>query len=529
MDTFFLNALMLVDGYKSGHAPMYPNGMTKLVTNCTPRSNKRAPKGCVKVVSFGQTYVMKFIDDQFRNNFFNRPKSEVCGEMKHEMSLYLGVNYDVTRFEELHDLGYLPIELRIIEEGNEVPFGVPMLTLSNTHKNFAWLTNYLETIFSNMVWQPITSATIAKTYHRTLTQWALKTDPENVGFVDYQGHDFSMRGMGGLDSAIGSGLGHAFSFIGSDTLPVIPAARYYYDAEGVVIQSVNATEHSINCANMSFYIWDKYNNDWNRIGDAELDTFERILTEICPTGIVSIVADTINTWKVVYEFMPKLKEIIMARDGKLVLRPDSSRHTPVEVISGYENYSGNLVKTEKGWYLPDEDDYLYSIDGYEIEYKGIVEALWDIFGGTLSSTGRKKLDGHISMLYGEANNNERIGMASYNLDKKGFASTNTIYGCGSVGYQLQTRDSLSMAFKATYAEINGVGIELFKDPITDKGGKKSARGLVAVFKNEDGEYYLKDRVTINEYENSELKLIYRDGKFLENARWKIIKDRLKKN
>lgn len=250
---------------------------------------------------------------------------------------------------------------------------------------------------------------------------------------------------------------------------------------------------------------------------AEYDTFVKLITEDCPTGILSIVADTINTWRVIFEFMNKLKNTILSRDGKIVLRPDSSRHTPVEVISGYQNYNGKIEKNEKGWYLPDENVYLYSIDGYEIEYKGVVEALWDIFGGTISSTGYKKLDQHIGMLYGEANNNDRIDRTSYNLCEKKFASTNAVYGCGSVGYQYQTRDSMGLAFKGTYAEINGVGIELFKDPITDKGFKKSARGLLSVFKGEDGEYTLKERCTWEEYENSELKLIYKDGEFLSRT------------
>jgi nicotinamide phosphoribosyltransferase len=368
-----------------------------------------------------------------------------------------------------------------------------------------------------MIWQPITSASIAKSYRRTLDKWANITDPEGISFVDWQAHDFSMRGMSGRDSAIGSGIGHAASFLGSDTLPVIPASRHYYDEKGFIIGSVNATEHSIQCANMSFFIWDKYDNDWSYVGPAEYDTFVKLITEDCPTGILSIVADTINTWRVIFEFMNKLKNIIMSRNGKIVLRPDSSRHTPVEVISGYQNYVGKIERTEQGWYLPDEDVYLYSIDGYEIEYKGVVEALWDIFGGTISSTGYRKLDQHIGMLYGEANNNDRIDRTSYNLAEKRFASTNAVYGCGSVGYQYQTRDSLGLAFKGTYAEINGVGIELFKDPITDKGFKKSARGLLAVFKGSNNDYYLKERCTWDEYENSELKLIYKNGEFLSRT------------
>jgi nicotinamide phosphoribosyltransferase len=313
-----MNSLMLTDGYKTGHHQQYPKGTNKVYSNWTPRGNKYAPRGCDKVVSFGQQMVMKWLDEHFKENFFTQPKEQVCREIKNELSMYLNTDYDVTHFEELHDLGYLPVEVKSITEGMEVPLRVPVLTIQNTGK-FGWVTNFLETILSNMLWQPMTSATIALLYKRILVGGAKETDKDNIPFVDFQGHDFSMRGMGGFMSTILSGMGHITSFSGSDSLPVIGASRQYYNEEGFVVGSVNATEHSVMCAGTK---------------DDEIGTFRRLM-ETYPTGILSIVSDTWDLWTVITKYLPELKEEIEARDGKIVIRPDSG--DPVDIICGYNS------------------------------------------------------------------------------------------------------------------------------------------------------------------------------------------------
>ena len=137
-----INPLLLTDGYKTAHHNMYPKGTTLVYSNFTPRTNKYAPKGCDQVMSFGQQMIMKIIHEAFQDDFFSQPKDVVCGEMKRELSLYLNTDYDVTHFEKLHDLGYLPIHVKVIEEGTLVPIKVPVLTIYNTHADFFWLTNY---------------------------------------------------------------------------------------------------------------------------------------------------------------------------------------------------------------------------------------------------------------------------------------------------------------------------------------------------------------------------------------------------
>jgi nicotinamide phosphoribosyltransferase len=502
-----MNPLLLTDGYKTGHHQQYPKGTTLVYSNFTPRSNKYAPNGCDQVVSFGQQMVVQQIHESFQNEFFSKPKDEVCGEMKRELSMYLGTDYDVSHFEALHDLGYLPIHVKAIEEGTLVPIKVPVLTIYNTHPDFYWVTNYLETIISNLLWKPMTSATIAHTYRKVLTKWQEKTDAERGWFIDWQGHDFSMRGMDSVDAVISSGLGHLTSFSGTDSLPTLYGARKYYGETGFVGGSVNATEHSVMCAGGS---------------DDEVGTFRRLI-ETYPTGILSVVSDTWDLWKVCTEHVAALKDEIMARDGKLVIRPDSG--DPVDILCGR-----GLSKLER---------IEYGGKGLQSEHKGVIELLWDVFGGTINEQGYKVLDSHIGAIYGDSITIDRANEICKRLEAKGFASTNVVLGIGSFTYQFNTRDTFGFAMKATYVEVNKPkfegdfnpeGHEIFKDPITDDGTKKSATGLLKVVWDPFQESYrLLDKQTW-EYENldnNQLKTIYENGNFHNTTTLTEIKNRLK--
>ena len=271
-----MNSLLLTDGYKTSHEKMYPENTTLVFSNFTPRSDKYANpqlqnKG---VVVFGVQMVLQQIKEHFDENFFlkhlrinindaegnfqktmvlkhnNELKNSVCGEIKEELSMYLNADYDITHIEKLWELGYLPIEVRALDEGSICPIRTPMLTIHNTLPEFFWITNYLETIISNLLWKPITSATIAKGYRDLLNAWALKTTGTIEG-VEWQGHDFSMRGLDSIDAVVSSGLGHLTSFNGTDSLPAIWGARHYYGETGFVAGSVPATEHSVMSANIT--------------------------------------------------------------------------------------------------------------------------------------------------------------------------------------------------------------------------------------------------------------------------------------
>ncbi len=478
-----IQALIDTDAYKLGHIHMYPQGTTRVLSNFTDRGS-RIPD-LTHTVHFGlQAFLHSWITDAWAP-FFAAGEDEVC-DLYEEFTLsVLGPNTIGTdHIRALHKLGYLPLRFRSLPEGKRVPIRVPKFTVENTLPEFFWLTNYIETAMSSEVWQIATSATIADRFRKLLDEWAIKTTGSTEG-VQWQGHDFSFRGMPGVHAAALSGMGHALSFTGSDNLNVIRAVdNYYGPAEGLIIGSVPATEHSVATA----------------FGpDDELGYFNRLLDQI-PTGIVSAVSDSYDLWNVLTTVLPQIKDRIMARDGKLVIRPDSGN--PVDILTGHQ-----------GSYRTPEDR--------TPEEVGTVELLWQVFGGTVNEQGYKVLDPHIGVIYGDSITYDRAKQIFERLAAKGFASTNVVFGVGSYTYQYQTRDTFMSAMKATWINVLGKGIDIFKDPKTDSGMKKSARGRLAVVLSKLGEYMLVDSTTgkpdldLEGSDRDELKVVWEDGKFLK--------------
>lgn len=467
---------LLIDGYKLDHRRQYPDNTTLIFSNFTPRKSRR---DIDSIVFFGlQYFIKKYLIEEWQEGFFNKPIDDVLSKFQSTVNSYLGPNSVGNRhIYDLHHLGYLPIKIMALPEGSLVPIGVPPFVIFNTHPDFAWLVNYLETLLSTTVWGACTSATTAYQYKRLLTHYAKETDQHNLPFVDFQAHDFSMRGMFGLEAAMISGAAHLTSFLGTDTMPAIDFINEYYfgDDSLMIGASIPATEHSCICAGGK---------------DNEQDTIKRLITEVYPTGIVSIVSDTWDFWRTITCTAFDLKELIMARDGKVVFRPDSGN--PADIICGTE---------------------MYDLTGLDYKAKGAIQILWDIFGGTINDQGYKVLDPHVGLIYGDSITLERAKDICDRLEAKGFASTNIVLGVGSYTYQHVTRDTDGWAMKATYAEIDGKPIELFKDPITDSGIKKSAKGLLAVFKH-DGIYSLKQGATWDEVNNCEYKTVFRDSEVM---------------
>jgi nicotinamide phosphoribosyltransferase len=494
------NSLFYTDGYKVGHRLMLAPGTTRLYGTWIPRSTKRAPKGIDKIVSFGQQLTMRWLHDEFEENFFNLKKDDAM-QFTRDMSLYLGMEYDGSHFENLHDLGYLPIRVKSLEEGIETGANIPHMTFINTVKGFGWLTLYLETIISSLAWKPSTSATLALKYRRNLEEWVMKTDPSNSWLIDFLAHDFSARGLSPWDM-LSSGLGHATSFKGSDTLVVIPGARYFYDEpkDSTSIFSVNASEHSVSTTKIFTVGEQQMISDW---------------LKIFPKGILSIVSDTFDLWKLIAKYLPANKEAIMARDGKLVIRPDSG--DPVDIICG----TGLEV------------DAYNDVDGREhYESKGVIELLWDIFGGTVNEQGYKVLDPHIGAIYGDSITLDRQIQIYERLAAKGFAATNIVLGVGSFTYQFNTRDTFGFAAKGAWFEVETAdgykSYDIYKDPVTDDGTKKSLKGFCSVRKDSEGEYYVQTQCTEEEETMGELRTIYEDGKFYNQSTLTEVRDRLSK-
>lgn len=514
-------AILFTDGYKLDHRRQYPEGTEMVYANMTPRSCNWYPEAEDGAVVFGLQYLIKeYLTKRFNEDFFNRPKDEVVNEFARRVNTFLGKNGVGTKhIEELHDLGYLPIRIKALPEGSLCPMRVPMLTIQNTHPDFFWLTNYLETLISTELWLPCTSATTARLFKKELMRHAEKTGTKGI-ITGFNIHDFSMRGMGGVESAVMSGMGHMTSFCGSETLPAIAAVEEYYNADAekeLIAGTVPATEHSVMEAGGK---------------ETEYDTYKRLLTQVYPEGFVSIVSDTWDFWKVMTETIPSLKDVIMQRDGRFVVRPDSGE--PIDIICGIEsnfiyNYNGKkYYDSAARWsgssslysdYERAMHDHIHdgTLDKYEVsdaEIKGAYELLLDTFGYSVNGKGYKVLDTHVGLIYGDSITLWKQKEIYRILENKGIAATNIVLGVGSYSYQLKSRDSLGFAVKTTAVRINGELIEVFKSPKTDRGIKKSLKGLLRVDKDENGKFYVTDRVSEEDEKGGELVTVFEDGKLV---------------
>lgn len=564
------------DFYKVGHKPQYATGTDFVYSNLTARNGKHSniPSGTGITLIGTQYVVINILIDVWNKSFFSKSKNEVCAKYARRVSNGLGYKVNIEHIEALHDLGYLPVEVRALPEGSFVPYGIPMLTINNTLPEFFWVTNMLETVLSAELWGILTSATTYNEYRKNFIKYAKLTGGD-LNFVPFQAHDFSARGMFGIVAGAMSGFGAlAAGSYGTDTILAIDLAEEYYGANSdieMVGGSVNATEHSIMCSGTQ---------------EGEFSTYQRLINEIYPEGILSIVSDTWDFWNVVTNFLPLLKDDIMARDGKVVIRPDSG--DPVEILCGknyksigmkcstldeWKEYAGDeidmnfrdeldaesphyvqseifkspfgvfsvtyepdLNRHDKRFYYVDNDSSTVSYCKFtkineSPQSKGLIECLWDIFGGTIvsGSNGKqyKLLDSHIGAIYGDSITLNRQLEILENLEKKGFCSSNIVLGTGSYTYQHVTRDTHGTAMKATYVEIDGVGRDIFKDPKTDDGTKKSAKGLMMVQSYDDGKHLkLVQGVTRLESTKGALELIFKDGVMVKTVTLDEIRKRV---
>ena len=556
---------LATDGYKLGHGSMYRRGTQRVGSNLTPRTDKIHRRNCTafydgKLVWVGGQAAIQELNESWHRTFFTQPKGVVLKEYAEFLLDYLGRELPtVDQMAALHDLGYLPLEFRSLPEGSLVPMGIPVFTVTNTLDDFFWLVNYHETPLSASTWKTATNATIAREYRKICEYYTKLTGCYDAFAVSVMCHDFSMRGMSGIEDAARSGIGHLTQFIGTDTLPAIPFAKRYYDATGLIGISVPATEHAVTSNNIlsieaelsdgtyfadskrgdSFDIWIKMksNNEDHRL-IAEVMFVYDLITRIVPNGIVSNVSDTYDFWGMLTRGYPYLKEVIMGREGfgpqpgKLVVRPDSG--DPVKVICGYEiaeevvAAGQRLIETEVyatkldgKYYLLGYHPEIEWVDGQELseaEVKGAIAVLYETFGGTVTSTGHKLLDSHIGLIYGDSITTKRAEEILRRLAENGYAAANVVFGVGSYTYQCNTRDTFGFAVKATNSVINGEEVAIYKDPKTDSK-KKSAKGRLFVFQNEDGNLELVDNViaSVEAAPANMLEVIFRDGEFVKRV------------
>lgn len=531
-----MNPLTGSDSYKQCHWKLYPEGIEEVYSNTTPRKSRVA--GSDKIVVFGlQYFIKKYLIKEWDINFFNKPIDEVLARYKRIINNHLGpsvVNEDNIRY--LHSLGYLPIRIKALPEGSLCPVGVPAFTIVNTDTRCAWLTNFLETISQTVTWLPMTTATTAMRFRKLFDYYAVKTGGD-LSFTQWQGHDFSMRGMSSFESAQVSGAAHLLSFTGSDTIPAIEFLEEYYGAnveKELISASVTASEHSIQCA-------------YSEEGVDDESAYIQAMLDSQPEGIVSIVCDGYDYWKLVTETLPKFKDQILARNGKVVIRPDTG--DPVRIVTGYTVKDVKLSSEAVLDRMGRLDAYVDIFEGYsavrcsdniiitdqgetitEIEAKGSIQILFEIFGGQKNKRGYIDLDPHIGLIYGDSITYERAVKICENLMNKGFTTTCWVAGVGSYTYQFVTRDTYGFACKCTNVVINGKSKAIFKSPKTGDGTKKSAKGYLCVksvpHPKFGDELILVQNCSKEEEETGELQVVFENGILVKDFTLVEIRKRL---
>ena len=567
------NPLLMIDFYKATHHEQYPAGMTKIYSPGTPRLSRLND---VDIVTYfgGQGFCKEFLIKAFNELFFSKSEEEVVSDYNRVLKSTLGPGaYSDEKIRNLHRLGYLPIAMYAVPEGMSTKIGVPQSVFVNTHPDFAWLTNTLETAFSSYIWHIQISAEVGKRYRKVVQKYHDMSCDQSVKVASLLG-DFSMRGQHCPESAMTSSAAWCLSFLNTATVPAIMWLEDNYNCdctkEPVAFGAIS-TEHSVMCSNFA-------------VDGDEITQIKRLLTEIYPNHSFSMVSDSYDYWNLVNNLLPQCKEEIMNHNGCISIRGDSG--DPVEIIAGkdihkieddYEfsvlvdetgdwvsEYSGvepnneglmkeviiyaqynsklykitaipEVIKERGGW----SDNNYYCFDywsavveeiPYTSEIMGTVWALDQIFGSTLNSKGYKVLDPHVKAIYGDSITPQRCEEIYRRLTNKGYAINNVALGVGSFSfmcletidengthYNPYTRDTFGYAIKATYGEDkNGNPIMIHKQPKA-LSWKKSQRGCCIVAS--DGMSYT-DGHTFEEAHgegvDNLLQLVFKDGKMVRD-------------
>lgn len=486
-----INPMLLIDFYKAVHAEMLPTKITKSVSYFTPRMSR--VRMWNKVVMFGlQGFVKTYLIDYFNERFFERPIDEVISEYERIMDASLGKGvYGLQKIKDLHALGYLPIEIWALPEGTKVPMHVPMFCITNTHDDFAWLPQALESLISAEAWHPMLAATVGATYRDIVNKFYDETCDDSVSRNKALG-SFDFRGEECTDSAIKAAAGWCLSFVNTATVPVIPYLEKLYNCDCTkepVAFGSPSTEHAVMCSNYA-------------VDGDEVTLLKRLLTEIYPDTSFSAVLDSYDYWNVIDNVLPQIKPEIMMHNGCMLMRGDSG-------------------------------------DCIEVVTKTVFK-LWDEFGGTINSKGYKVLDPHVKAIYGDSITIQRCERIYEILKDNGFAASNVALGVGSFSFQCVeedgilkpfTRDTFSSCIKATYCEIDHKPYPIFKNP-KEGGFKKSQKGCCLVYKNDNGELCYKDEYTWKEVScnsKQELKAIFRNSELLIDDSLANIRNRLHNN
>ena len=399
------NILLLADAYKYSHHKLYMPGVTKIYSYLQSRGGQFD-----ETIFFGLQYYLKHY---LEGVVITKEKID---EAESTLRQVFGRD-DVFGRENFEYIlrehgGRLPVMIKAVPEGSVVPVDNVLLSIENTDPRCFWLTNFLETLLMQ-VWYPCTVATLSREIRKVIHSYYRDTAGNaSMAGIDFVLNDFGFRGVSSVESAGLGGAAHLLNFRGSDNVAASTLAKKYYDTNTVYGLSVPATEHSV-CTLMG--------------EEGELDVFRHVL-ETFPTGIVSCVSDSYDILRACSEYWGgALKELILSRDGVLVIRPDSG--DPVFT----------LLK--------------------------VFAILMNKFGYTINEKGYKVLPPQVRVLQGDNINITSIRAIYGALKVNGISAENLILGMGGALLQKPDRDTQRFAFKCSYAEIQGVGRDVRKNPL----------------------------------------------------------------
>lgn len=440
------NILVLSDSYKVTHWPQLETGTTRIFSYLESRGG-RFPT----ITFFGlQYFINKYLTGKVVTDRKIKQAKKYFAEHfgSDKMFNEAGWKYIVN----VHN-GKLPVVIRAVREGTVIGTSQVLVTIENTDDNCAWLTNYLESLLLQ-VWYPSTVATQSREMKKVILKYLEETGDPSL--IDFKLHDFGLRGSTSIESSAIGGAAHLTNFKGTDTFPAIVLARQYY-FENMAGFSIPAAEHSTITS-------------WGR--DRESEAYKNMLVQF-PTGLVAVVSDSYDIFHACKEIWGKeLKDLVMSRDGTLVIRPDSGN--PQEILPR------------------------------------ILDILGEAFGFSYNAKGYKVLDSHVRIIQGDGIDYYAIDDILGTLKFRGWSADNIAFGSGGGLLQVVNRDTQKFAFKCSAVKVNGQWRDVMKSPVTDPG-KRSKTGRLALI-TEDGEKktVTQEYAEANGFEN-ELIRVFENG------------------
>lgn len=461
----FQNIITLTDSYKVCHWKVYPPHMTHLCSYFEAREGGEYKE----IVFFGLQYILKkylagkvvtkkWIDDAEKEwtEHFNDPTVFNRKGWEHILKKHKG---------------RLPIEIKAVPEGTVVPEGNVLFTVESTDPACAWITNYIEPLLVQ-VWHPSDTATISREMGKIIWEALVRSGtatPENFAF---KLHGFSFRAATSVESAAIGCAGHLVIFKGTDTYPAIELIRRCYHLR-MAANSINALEHSVV-------------NAWMK--KKELEAYRYALDQF-PDGLFAAVSDSYDIrYAVEHIWGGVLRDRVLARNGVLVIRPDSGD-----------------MKT----LIPE-----------------LLEIIGKKFGFYVNEKGYKVINDKVRLIWGDGINRHNIAGIIDAILESGWSLDCVNFGCGN-GLIECTRDMQRMALKACFAIVDGEPRDVFKDPVTDPT-KKSKRGqLMLIQEEENGKLVFKtvQKNSVNCEGKDFLVPVFRDGELLVDQKLADIRAR----